>query len=138
MTRGSYPGGGDLPAIPRDGRRRRNPERHVSRTDKTQPFRVRLWDGTLTRVAVHDHSDGACDLPATYLDDLAQYATDGGRFSRGSCYWAMRFTGTMACCCDMCHDAAGLRAERRADRHRTRRELADLVKEANTGSHDLD
>lgn len=109
----------------------------MSRTDKTQPYRVRLWDGTLTRIAVHDHSDGICNLPADYREDLSQYAATAGSFSPASCYWTMHFTGTMACCCGMCHDAAGLRAERRADRHRTRRELADLAKEANSGWRDF-
>lgn len=36
----------------------------MSRIDKTQPYRVRRWDGTLARIAVHDHHDGVCDLPA--------------------------------------------------------------------------
>ena len=25
---------------------------------------IRLWDGTLARIAVHDHHDGVCDLSA--------------------------------------------------------------------------
>lgn len=103
---------------------------HMSRTEKTQPFHVRLWDGTLTRIAVHDHTDGICDLPTDYREDLSCVAAgDYGR--SGSCHWTMHFTGTMACCCGMCHDADGLRAKRRADRHRVRRELLDLVKVAN-------
>ncbi|MFE6645056.1 hypothetical protein ACFVJS_00740 [Nocardioides sp. NPDC057772] len=109
----------------------------MSRTDKTQPYRVRLWDGTLARTAVHDHRDGVCDLPADVREDLSSYALTGGFRAASSCYWTMHFTGTMSCCCSMCHDGAGLRAERRADRHRTRRELADLVKEANSNWREL-
>ncbi|NUP73396.1 MAG: hypothetical protein HOQ07_01880 [Sinomonas sp.] len=51
----------------------------MSRTDKTQPFRIRLWDGTLRRVAVHDHRDGVCDLPSTVREDL-----DHARQHRGA------------------------------------------------------
>ena len=110
----------------------------MSRTEKTQPFRVRLWDGTLHRVAVHDHRDGICDLPATVHEDLEQVEDTVGSMARGSCHWEFQYTGTRTCCCPLCHDADGLRDERRADRHRNRRELAELLKLTRHGRREID
>ncbi|GGU34254.1 hypothetical protein [Nocardioides albus] len=68
----------------------------MSRTEKTQPFRVRLWDGTLRRVAVHDHRNGVCDLPANLAEDIAQI--DGaGRYPAGGCRWEFAWSGTASC-----------------------------------------
>ena len=110
----------------------------MSRTDKTQPFRVRLWDGTLRRIAVHDHRNGICDLPANLAEDIAQIDGAGGVFPAGACRWEFTWTGMPACCCELCHDSSGLRAERRADRHAVRRDLRDLVKSARGDWSDLD
>lgn len=110
----------------------------MSRTDKTQPFRVRMWDGTLHRVAVHDHRDGICDLPADLAEDLDQLDLDDGFLQRDSCHWEFYFTGTFPCGCALCRDSGGLRDERRADRHRVRRALTDLLKEARHDWRDLD
>ena len=73
----------------------------MSRTDKTQPFRVKLWDGTLARVAVHDHRFDGCDLPGTLLAELAERRWISARAQVRSstdtdtlCYWDVRFTGT--------------------------------------------
>lgn len=98
----------------------------MSRTDKTQPYRVRLWDGTLQRVAVHDHRDGICDLPATLEEDLAWH--DRHRSHGTSCYWDLHWTGVTVCACALCSGRPWARAERRADRHRAKRELVELVK----------
>lgn len=112
-------------------------ERHMSRTEKTQPFLIRLWDGTLRRIAVHDHRDGICDLPATVNEDLERVEPRGS-MARGSCHWELHYTGTRTCCCPLCRDADGLRDERRADRHRNRRELAILLKLTRKGWRELD
>ena len=114
------------------------PEHHMSRTDKTQPFRVRLWDGTLRRVAVHDHRDGVCNLPADEAADLEQFARHGGRIPAYACHWEFTWTGVAPCCCSLCHDPSGLRAERRANRHDIRRALGALLKEASYDWRDLD
>lgn len=105
----------------------------MSRTDKTQPFRVRLWDGTLRRVAIHDHRNGICDLPANLAEDIAQIDGAGGRYPAGACRWEFTWSGTASCSCEICHASSGLRAERRADRHAVRRELRDLIKEVGSG-----
>lgn len=110
----------------------------MSRTDKTQPFHVRLWDGTLHRVAVHDHRDGICDLPADLAEDLNQIDLNGGFMPRDACHWEFHYTGVRTCGCDLCRDADGLRDERRTDRHRMRRELTDLLKFARHDWRDLD
>jgi hypothetical protein len=108
----------------------------MSRTDKTQPYRIRLWDGTLRRVAVHNHSDGVCDLPRTLGEDLAVHAVPGP--DGASCHWALHDTGTKVCCCSLCHDSAGLKARRRAARHDARRQSADLMRLARTDWRDID
>ncbi|MCA4132659.1 hypothetical protein [Arthrobacter sp. M4] len=110
----------------------------MSRTDKTQPFRVRLWDGTLRRVAVHDHRDGICDLPANVQEDRRQVVTNGGFLPNRSCHWEFQYTGSKTCCCSVCHDGDGLRHERRAERHRNRRELANLLKLAHHDWRNID
>ncbi|MDQ0030432.1 hypothetical protein [Arthrobacter bambusae] len=109
----------------------------MSRTEKTQPFRIRLWDGTLRRVAVHDHRDGICDLPATVQEYLKRVEDTGVSMAPGFCHWELQYTGTRTCCCPLCHDADGLRDERRADRHRNRRELAELLKLTRHGWREL-
>lgn len=110
----------------------------MSRTDKTQPFQIRLWDGTLHRTAVHNHADGICDLPHTLAETLAQYDAGGGFCPPGACFWVFQYTGIKTCGCGLCRDSAGLRAERRNERHRVRRELNDALKAARTGVADLD
>ncbi|WP_284976293.1 hypothetical protein [Arthrobacter sp. efr-133-TYG-104] len=110
----------------------------MSRTEKTQPFRIRLWDGTLHRLAVHDHRDGICDLPTTIQGDLEQVEDKDGLMARWSCHWEFQYTGTNTCCCPLCHNADGLRDERRAERHRNRRDLAELLKRARHGWRELD
>ncbi|MCP2256186.1 hypothetical protein LY13_004971 [Prauserella aidingensis] len=110
----------------------------MSRTDKTQPFRLRLWDGSLRRVAIHDHRDGVCDLPATLKADLAHFADSGGSVARGSCFWELHYTGTRPCGCPLCHESDLFRADRRASRQRSRRELAALLKLARHDPWNLD
>lgn len=109
----------------------------MSRTDKTQPFRVRLWDGTLRRIAVHDHRNGICDLPDDLAADIKQIEGASGRFPADSCRWEFAWTGTSPCCCWLCHDSTGHRAERRADRHATKRELRNALKAARADWSDL-
>lgn len=110
----------------------------MSRTDKTQPYPVRLWDGTLHRVAVHNHVDGICDLPQSLDEELAQYAANGGYLDRAACHWEFQYTGINTCCCNLCRDPARRRAERRADRHRVRRDLREMVKQARTRTDDIE
>lgn len=98
----------------------------MSRTEKTQPFQVRLWDGTLQRVAVHDHTNGVCDLPCNVAESMAQYGPSGR--DRHACYWDLHFTGIYVCGCGICRNSAGLRDLRRADRHREKRRLREVLK----------
>lgn len=101
----------------------------MSRTDKTQPFAVRLWDGTLTRVAFHDHRNGICDLPASYREERERTGETSRRGVHG-CVWIFHYTGMNVCPCEMCHGGDWLRRARRADRHRARRDAAGLLKSA--------
>jgi len=92
----------------------------VSRTDAHVPLRVRVARGDIGRVEVHDHTDGVCELPGAFeLDALSE--------GRGHCRWAWRWDGHAVCSCWMCHGGSELRRQRRADRHRSRRELRALV-----------
>jgi hypothetical protein len=56
----------------------------LSKTDKTKPWRVQARD---TLVAVHDHSDGVCNLP-TMEEWVAQDLMR--RWSRHDCVWQPR------------------------------------------------
>jgi hypothetical protein len=97
----------------------------MSRTDKTKPFWVKLAHGDLQVIQAHDHRDGRCDLPAD---------VDAHWWARGRvCNYEFHFTGTMTCCCPMCHareypdrtERQRRRRERRRDRSRLRRESRD-------------
>ena len=112
----------------------------MSRTEKTQPFRVKLWDGTLARVARHDHRDGPCDLPSTMADDLfrepdLQLVADLRACRR--CYWDLRWTGTFVCCCGMCRQQVEHRRAAKGARRRSRMELRDAVKRSRPHALDL-
>jgi hypothetical protein len=92
----------------------------MSRTDKTSPYIVRLWHGSLRRQACHDHSSGDCDLPPTLRDDLAS-----GGSTR--CSWAMRDDGTRIGAAFR-GDLAYARAERKGERSRARVRLGEALK----------
>lgn len=103
----------------------------MAHTDKTMPLKVRLWHLGLVPVAVHDHRDGVCDLPATLAELLAQ--SRGG----GDCTWDFSWTGVGACACELCTGGYWHRAENRRDRQKSRRDLRDRVKQWNrTGDVD--
>lgn len=97
----------------------------MSRTDKTQPFPIKLWDGTLARAAHHDHRDGACELAATVTKHLAQLRRPA---RAGQCSWHLRFTGTRVCCCGLCRDHVGRRRAKKGSRRRARMALRDALK----------
>lgn len=108
----------------------------MARSEKTQPFRVKLWDGTLHRVAVHNHVDAVCDLPSTLDEDLDRHRAF--RPFGTSCHWDLRFTGTRVCACPMCSARAERREVRRRDRHDSAARLRGIAKEARQDWRDLD
>lgn len=85
--------------------------RIVSKTDKTRPWRVRAQEAGLK--AVHDHTDGVCDLPADPSKDWGSW--------RG-CHWteshAFYYGRDRGCGCPLCSQQDWRRQERRRDRHR--------------------
>jgi hypothetical protein len=93
----------------------------MSRTEKTAPFWVRLRHGTLEAVEHHNHAQGPCDLPPEIGRDF------WNRDRR--CNYEFRYTGTMTCCCRMCHapdypdrtERQRRRRERRQQRSQLRR-----------------
>jgi len=98
----------------------------MSRTDKTQPLLVKLWDGTLRRQAFHDHRTGPCDLPSTLREHLLAGPT--------RCTWDLHFDGTYTCSCEICKAHTWVRNDVRSERRRNRIELGELLKEARVGN----
>lgn len=93
----------------------------MSRTEKTQPFDVQLWDGTLRKVAVHDHRDGICDLPDSLIADRAAPRIYSAYV--GNCRWDFDFTGTYICSCEMCRPSRAYRRRKRGRRRLIRMQL---------------
>ena len=72
----------------------------LSRTDKTAPWRVKVFYYPTWVEEMHDHINGVCDLPPRPTRDNVDW------FHRGSCGWvySMEFMrSSMArCACKMC------------------------------------
>ncbi|RYP86842.1 hypothetical protein EKO23_07650 [Nocardioides guangzhouensis] len=93
----------------------------MSRTEKTSPYLVKLWDGTLRRVAEHDHRFGDCDLPQTLAEHRAR--------CNSRCRWELRYDGTHICCCQLCRAQTWVRNDLRGERNRARIRLGEALKE---------
>lgn len=87
----------------------------MSKTDKTNPFWVKLRHRDLRAVERHNHSTGPCDLPAEIGGDW----WDAGR----RCQYEYRYTGIGDCGCWMCRSRDWPRTEtqRRRRERRQRR-----------------
>ena len=92
----------------------------MSRTEKTNPFIVRLWDGSLTRVAHHDHATGSCDLPASVAEHLVNW-------NKTRCRWCMHDDGTRIGAAFQ-GDLAYIRADRKGERSRLHAGLGEELK----------
>lgn len=107
----------------------------MAHTDKTKPVRVRILEGTLTPREVHDHRTGPCDLPATPRDEEKRFRQEGwAGHQKANCYWDFHMEGTSTCGCHMCTSHNERRAERRANRHDTKRAL---TKERHAANQEL-
>ena len=93
----------------------------MSRTDKTDPYTVKLWRGALRRMACHDHTAGDCDLPRTLEDDLASDHST-------RCTWELFYDGTPTDCCELCRAQTWVRAARKGERSRTQARLSEALK----------
>ena len=83
----------------------------MSRTWKTRPMQVRLWDD-LEKVAYHVCKRSAdCDLPKSLKQNLLQTGP-------GHCKWLFTYTGVNVCACQMCYGQDWLKLSKRADRRR--------------------
>lgn len=92
------------------------PEREMSKTDKTKPWRVRINEHNPR--PDHDHRDGVCNLPVSPLVDHA--------WSAGNCTWQdFRLIYDGGCChgcgCHICTAYWWRRQERRRSRHQAQR-----------------
>lgn len=103
----------------------------MSGTDKTKPYYVKLWDGDLTKVAVHDRRFGECTLPATLADVLADAAVP-----RAGCFWDLHWTGIGVCSCHLCTGRFWHQQDVRRDRRTTRERLRG-VRAAASAADDL-
>jgi len=78
----------------------------MSRTDKTNPFWVKMRHHDLDWEELHHHEDGGCDLPA--IDDKDAFVRNTTK-----CFRSFIYTGTNTCCCGLCHWAWDLRPGKR-------------------------
>lgn len=101
----------------------------MSHTDAHVPFRVRIARGDLTAIAVHDHTDGACDLPA-------RSHIEHSWLNQTACRWQWVYDGTNVCSCELCHEGTAHRRQRRRTRHAIRESLHTAVHRWNTGTED--
>lgn len=85
----------------------------MSKTDKTRPFDVQMWDphSRIKKVAHHDHRLGGCDLPATYEEHAAATWPLPARFHT-RCQWSLDYTGIGFCSCSWCDGDWGASNER--------------------------
>lgn len=104
----------------------------MSGTEKTNPFHVKLWNGTLARVASHDHRFGPCDLPVTLEEHLDRGAGGWWR-NDGHCRWQLHYTGVGVCCCSLCRCQSSVRREKKGQRRRANVALGELVKSFRAG-----
>ena len=96
----------------------------MSRTWKTDPLQVQMWRGFVARVARCDHTDGVCDLPSTYREEVER----GGWIRPGQCRWDFVYTGHDVCCCAMCRDQKEATRKAKQERYATRAALRRLLK----------
>lgn len=93
----------------------------MSRTDKTKPWWVRVRDHHPQ--VVHNHVDGACDLPDDFREALNNFRgchiRDWKLTYPGNCCWG--------CGCDLCTDQEGRKAKRRKERRETKVRLRKTV-----------
>lgn len=87
----------------------------MSRTDKTDPYWVRVRDGRSHTEPLHDHRFGECDLP-----DTPEVTTDT------RCRWVWSYVGNRDCGCRLCTAHHERRTARRRSRHDSKRVL-DLI-----------
>jgi hypothetical protein len=104
----------------------------MSRTDKTDPWWVRLRFDRSWLVEAHDHRTGECTLPAAPALDWAL----------GHCCWVESshawYESGPACCCAMCHGGPRNRQEARRARHQAARDARAALRWANSGLDPLD
>lgn len=112
----------------------------MSKTDKTRPYWVRLFDQPQNYLEAHDHVNGVCDLPDRPAADSSSN-TWWGSWLRHECgyTWSAAFcySGEGQCGCRLCTGYHTRREERRRDRHDARRKANDWLKEFRSQKFDL-
>ena len=99
----------------------------MSKTDKTRPIQVRLWDD-LDKVPYHVCLGKDCDLPSSLEQDLAQPSEPG------HCIWVFNYTGINVCSCNLCSGRDYRLLAKRSDRRKVR---AFLTSKRNTVFEDV-
>jgi hypothetical protein len=94
----------------------------MSKTDKTAPWSVRVFNRPSWLEEHHDHRDGVCDLPPRPEpgDDVELFATWPGHCAwiASRDFWCDRAN---ACGCKICHQSDERHHENRQQRYRGRR-----------------
>lgn len=106
----------------------------MSRTDKTDPLDVKMWDRFNKGIGIeenHDHSKGECDLPKTY-QEYRKRSWPNKDWFKYNCAWTWTYLGKHVCCCSLCHKNHWTE-DKAADNNSSRMELRDMVKLYNAG-----
>jgi hypothetical protein len=94
----------------------------MSRTYKTDPFRVKLSKPECSKLKVvedHDHRFGLeCDLPENSLHE---------GFTR--CTWEWEWTGINVCCCNLCSKYAYEKSPSKRERNKGKKYVRSFEKE---------
>lgn len=95
----------------------------MSKTDKTRPFHVKLWDdeSNIEKVAVHDHRFNDCTLPTSLPEHVASFSVAG-------CYWEFWYTGVRTCACSMCSENVYYKQLQRRERQKQRKVNLEIRK----------
>lgn len=94
----------------------------MSKTDKTQPYWLRMRDHNVR--AVHDHRDGVCDIVP--LENNRDWWSPGCHYRY---WWYGCCTG---CGCAMCTDQADRKRKARRERAKGKRECLEGLAEYRT------
>lgn len=90
----------------------------MSRTDKTQPYWVKILESKQNRQEWHCHENGVCDIDAVVgPESLSWRRVDGGWKCHYDASTALMYSGYGRCGCPMCSGQYERRQERRQSRH---------------------
>ena len=101
----------------------------MARTDKTAPWRVKMFYETCWLEEMHHHENGVCDLPPRPRSPKDK-GWEFHQWNRGYCYWVASYSQFWThplsrCCCPMCKRYAYSKDPAKADRRAAKRYCKD-------------